>query len=182
MDENELKAGEVADTAPQIVDGNGEGTGSPKPDKAQSTAEDGAVNATFTQSQVNDIVRERLARAGKKYLERYGVDSDEELDGLIQKAKSYDELEKTNKDLTEKVVLMEANVNPEKADDIRAWFRGMGKTLDQRELGEALKTHPEWATVANTPAIEVGNPRNTAKEEKSERDYAEQLFGMKFID
>ena len=47
------------------------------------------IERQFTQSQVNEIMRERIKRTQNSLLNRYGVQSRDELDGMIGKAQSY---------------------------------------------------------------------------------------------
>lgn len=167
--ENDTSAGvEKGNVAPdtKVVDATGKGT----------------AGETFTQSQVNDIVRERLDRAGKKYLERYGVSSDEELEGLVSKARSVDDLQKANRELTEKIAFMEADISPERLDDAQTWFRGKGMEVTKENLATALESHPEWKGMKQAPVIEIGKSKNNVQPEKTSRDLAEELYGMKFVD
>lgn len=185
MDENQGLAGQ--DNTLETATGEKQtSAGVEKGNTAQNTkvvdaTVKGTAEGTFTQSQVNDIVRERLDRAGKKYLERYGVSSDEELEGLVSKAKSVDGLQKANRELTEKIAFMEADISPERLDDAQTWFRGKGMEVTKENLAAALESHPEWKGT-KAPVIEIGKARNNAQPVKSSRDLAEELYGMKFVD
>ena len=79
MDEKLLdQAGDEAGTAAaEAIDGKGEAQAEPEGKDAPHSE---PAEETFTQSRVNDIVRERLERANRKTLERYGVESLEALD------------------------------------------------------------------------------------------------------
>lgn len=184
MDENQESAGQdtlgTATGEKQTSAGVEKGNTAPDTKVVDATAK-GTAEGTFTQSQVNDIVRERLDRAGKKYLERYGVSSDEELEGLVSKARSVDDLQKANRELTEKIAFMEADISPERLDDAQTWFRGKGMEVTKENLAAALESHPEWKGT-KAPVIEIGKARNNAQPVKTSRDLAEELYGMKFVD
>ena len=109
------------------------------------------------------------------------MSSDEELERLVSKARSVDDLQKANRELTEKIAFMEADISPERLDDAQTWFRGEGMEVTKENLAAALESHPEWKGT-RTPVIEIGKARNNAQPVKSSRDLAEELYGMKFVD
>ena len=106
---------------------------------------------SFTQEMVDEIVRSRLERDRKATWRRYGVQTRDELDGLVGKAQSYDvmkeryEATKTeNSSLKEKMAFMSKNINPNREEDIRAYFNGKGIEFNETNLINELATHPEW--------------------------------------
>lgn len=109
---------------------------------------------TFTQEQVNKIMRSRLERDRASFLNRYGVKDRDGLDSLIGKSQSYDimkeryEAGKTRiAELEEKLAFMSNNINPDREDDIRAYFKGKGLEFNEETLVNELETHPEWRKV-----------------------------------
>ena len=59
-------------------------------------------DGTFTQEQVNDIIRARLEKAQQRLFNRYGVTNRDELDLLIGKSQSYDVMKEKYADLETK--------------------------------------------------------------------------------
>ena len=145
----------------------------------------------FTQEQVNEIVRERLERANNSLFTRYGVENRDGLDSLIQKANAYqmmDEsfnaLEKERDGLKEELTFMKNNINPDRYDDIRAYFKGKGLNFDQNNLTSELTTHQEWLmqTPKQTTIETIGtNTGQVENSELSEKEIASKLFGLKLI-
>jgi hypothetical protein len=142
----------------------------------------------FTQEQVNEIIKERLERANNSLYKRYGVADKNGLDTLIQKANSYDlmaeqynGLENERNGLLEKLTFIENNVNPDRYDDVRAYFKGKGLNFDKNNLLNELTTHPEWlnqvpkTTTISTIGAETGKVQES---ELSEKERASRLFGF----
>ena len=103
------------------------------------------------QEWMNAKITERLARQKSSFLKKYGVEKEEELDNLFEKAKSYDAMserfEKTeaeNKSLSEQLTFINNNIDPERYDDVRVHFKGSNLEFNNESLVEQLKTHPEW--------------------------------------
>ena len=125
---------------------------------------------TFTQEQVNEIVRERLERTYKGY----GANSKEELDALFESSK------KNGKELA----FLKNNVNPSREGDIDAYFKGKGIDFNGENLAKELSTHPEWLNQAKaeeerTTIKVLGSDGRTPIPQASEKDEAAKLFGFK---
>lgn len=180
LEEKTIVGSEVSETT---TDGNGD-TGENREAKDQNAGKpEAGVEQTFTQSQVNDIVRERLERATKSFYGRYGVSDAETLDGMVEKAKGYDGIRKERDSLLEEVTFLRKEIAPEKTDDVRTWFKGKGLEFTPEALDEALKTHPEWGRAKGTGFVEVGTSQSDGhKAEEDDRSVAEKAFGIKFID
>jgi len=110
---------------------------------------------TYTREQFEEKfnigVKERLAKKDKNLLEKYGVSSYEELDNKIAKAESYDvvnedfkKVTETNKSLTQKLSFKENNIDPDRIDDVKTYFKGKEIKFSNDELVKALETHKEW--------------------------------------
>lgn len=140
---------------------------------------------SFSQDQVNEIVRNRIDRL----YTCYGVKNKQELDDLVGKSQSYDvmkerygDLQVENANLNEKLTFLENNISPDRYDDVRAYFKGKGIDFSGENLIEALATHPEWL---NQPKVEtpkttittLGN-EITYKAREDEKDVASKLFGF----
>lgn len=147
---------------------------------------------TFTQVEVNEMMRERLARQKSKFFESYELKDEDEFKSMLGKAQSYEamkvgkeetlvELAKTQQSLWFK----ENNVNPEKVDDILAYFKGKDLPLDKDSLVEAVSTHPEWVNneittdPAPTTTITKLSPDKGLGDTESEEQRVAKMFGLK---
>ena len=120
----------------------------------------------FTQEQVNDIVRERLNKQEQRLFSRYGIQSRDDLDVIASKANSYDVMverfDKQKQDLfklNEELAFLKNNINVDKYDDIRAYFKGKNLNFNNENLVSELATHSEWLA----PVIENKKPITTIK-------------------
>lgn len=146
---------------------------------------------TFTQSQVNNLMRKRVERSHNSFFNRYGVKNLEELDDLVSKAMSWDEaeaksndwsqkytdLETSHKDLTKKYAYKVGNIDENKIADIETYFKGKGIDIDETTLMNEIKTHPEW--VAKVATIQQLGAETTTPSDIDGRAEAERLFGVK---
>lgn len=152
-------------------------------------------DGTFTQEQVNDIVRSRLDKAQQRLFNRYGVTNRDELDSLIGKSQSYDvmkekyaDLETKNYELEKELAFSKNNINLERQEDIMAYFKGKGIDFNNDNLVNELSTHPEWLNPVKVEAkpkttIEtLGSDSTTEMPKVSEKDEMAKVFGLsKFI-
>lgn len=189
MEEKEMQENlNPSDTAEGGQQGEVEKTPEENPNPIEEE-KDKETPTTFTQEQVNDFVRDRLQRVYKGY----GCESQEELNELVKKSQGYDELQakvdalnKERAELAEKVAFMENNINPDRYDDIRAYFKGKELEFTNSNLQSELKTHNEWLNVKKedsnpTTTINVlGTGANHRDTGKTEKQRAEDMFGFKF--
>lgn len=188
MEDDKKNAGESESGS---TAGPGNEPGQPK----ESDGGDGKKeeNRTFTQEQVNEIVRERLERSSKSIYERYGVSDEKGLDELVAMAQAYQttkseysELQKENAGLRERIVFSENGILPEKQDDARTYFKGKGLEMSDEALKQVLQTHPEWVSakpqsVQTTTVVPIGKDRYEP-ELKDEESEAAKVFGFtKFV-
>lgn len=143
---------------------------------------------TFTRDEVTKILKKRLDRYQNSMYTKYGVKDSSELDSLFDKAKGYDDLIKERNEALEKVAFMGNNINPDKYDDIRTYFKGKGLQFTEDELKRLLEFHPEWVKqipVTNnkpiTTVTPIGTPSN-GPVDKSEHDLAKRIFGDDLFD
>lgn len=150
---------------------------------------------TFTQEQLNDIMRKRIERERnsiiKKFGEKYGANDENELDDIFKKSLSYDvmkeryeEIVNTKKGLERELAFLRNNIEPSKEDDIIAHFKGKEMEFNEETLKSELQTHPEWLKVAKkdtTPETTI-TALSPDRQDKPDRDEAEEmakLFGLK---
>ena len=106
---------------------------------------------TFTQEQVNDLVRQRIERERNSTYKRYGVTDRDGLDSLITKSHSYDAMKEQyesvnerNKQLIQEIAFIRQNIEPSRQEDVIAYFKGKGLEFSELTLADELRTHPEW--------------------------------------
>lgn len=174
-----------------------------EPITQEETVDNTAVNETevvpentdttpksFTQEQVNDIVRARLERSQAKIFNRYGVKNKTELDELIGKAQSYQVMyeryglmKDENSNLKQELAFLKNNINPERKDDIMAYFKGKEIEFSNDNLVNELATHPEWLNpvqVDDKPktTFSVLGASNIETERANEKDEMAKFFGL----
>ena len=193
--EDENLAGNAQATAPEnetastpTEETSSEGNGNAPSEAGKQVSE----TRTYTQEQVNDIVRSRLDRASKAIYDRYGVDGEEGLDELIGMAQAYqtmkskyDAMQDELKGLKEQNMFHANSVLPEKEDDVRTYFKGKGLEMSDEALKQVLFTHPEWLAMAKpaptTTIVPLGSQAEEAPKPNEEAEAA-RMFGLsKFV-
>lgn len=138
---------------------------------------------TFTEQELNEIVRNRLIRQKSRLHQQLGVENDEGITALIEKVKKADELESIVESLQtentlfkEQLTFIEHNIDIKRYDDVKAYFKGKELSLTPENLKAELTTHPEW--VAQRSVQTIGGQRQQAPV-KDERKAAMELFGIR---
>lgn len=193
MDETIIEAGQQQDA--ETAAAQTEPTESQhEPEQSAAGEADGKADEaqTLTPEKVNEIIRERLERQLRGIYDRYGVSDEKGLDDLIELAKGHDalqaerdELSKKVSELTERLLFIQNGISPEREDDVRTYFKGKGIEMSEEALKQCISTHPEWTgrqtqrrTFTPKP---IGNAEAGERHEETEREKAERLFGMRFI-
>lgn len=149
---------------------------------------------SFTQSQVNELVRKRIERERERIYRKYGFEKAEELDDLVGKGQSYnmmkERLEKIEREAIgykNELALIRAGVNPSKFDDVKAIFKAKNQELTEEAIKKEMETRPEWRAAQPAPArksttIEIGSqPRTVSPDKEDElRKRASELFGTRY--
>lgn len=165
--------------------GTSTGSAETEGENKRSSQPETATPKTFTQEQVNEIVRERLERDHASLLKQLGEENWENVAANLKKGKGYDELAKksgeTAKALEEanrRICFASNNLNPERESDIRAILKGKGLEFNDENVKKELPTHPEWALQKGAaPVIGSVSPK---KEEDVEKQMAEKIWRLKF--
>ena len=156
-----------------------------------STEETAQPEKTFTKSQVNEMMKNRVQRSHNSFFKRYGVKSLDELDMLFGKSAGYDaavannselnqkyaDLENQHKDLTKRYGYKVCNIDDNKIQDIETYFKGKGIDINEESLIEELKTHPDWVNKVST--IQQLGAEATVPTEADQRAEAARIFGVK---
>lgn len=178
-DEKNIGGVEAAETPDAEKEGKGE------------SAPEQASHASLTQDEVNDIVRERLAKRDRQLFSKYGVEDEKALDALFEKAKGYDEQAKSLEEIqaqlksaNEELALKRHGVLPEREDDAKTYFKGKGMEMSEEALKQVLETHPEWLKAEEgqpKPNFTKPEPIGAEKGEKAKsdpREEAAKLWGF----
>ena len=182
---------QVINEVETVVDTN-TGVETPTNDSGCSTTQQQTFSKTYSQEQVNDIVRARLERSNKRLYSRYGVENRMGLDEIVGKAQSYDvmkerleTLRESHASLSEELAFLKNNINPEKYEDIRAYFKGKGLQFNVDTFMTELQTHPEWVrppikenTTPVTTIKSLGAEQNGGYNADNEAEIASRLFGL----
>ena len=136
----------------------------------------------FTQEQVNELIGKARVEGRKKGYEqarsealaRYGVENDEELDGLFANGTRYGELNRryidsgnSLKEAQTELALVKSQILPERQGDVKAILSANGLDVTEENILSLLPTHPEWKAQAMpsmgqaspAPAPEIPQPQ-----------------------
>ena len=147
---------------------------------------------TFTQDEVNEIVKKRLDKHTNSTLKQYNLESLEELESLLTKGREYqklfeelEQLKNQNKELVEKDLFSTNKIDENRFDDVRTYFKGKELDMTAESLAQALATHPEW--VKKIAQVEIGAEKqeknlqkNGLKRQKFDRkrkNHVKKCFG-----
>lgn len=159
---------------------------------AEVTAQDQPKERLYSKAEVQNLMRRRVERSHKAFFTRYGVETLKDLDELMNKSKSFNDMQTEygaiqlrNSELARENAFLRNNINPDKYDDIITHFKGAGIDFSEEQLLEALKTHPEWLKVqeerkpTTTTITKMGSEAHTPNG-PLEKERAEKLLGVKF--
>lgn len=145
----------------------------------------------FSKAEVTELMKRRIDRSHQRFFERYKVQDLKGLDDLFGKASGYDALNEEherlkgeNAALNEQLSFLRNNINPERYDDVRAYFKGKNIIFNEGNLAEALTTHPEWfnrtTNVNITPktTIEALSPQRGKTIPESDDEKMKRIFGV----
>ena len=141
---------------------------------------------TYTKEEVQELMKRRVERSHKAFFTRYGVDDLRGLDDLMNKSKSFSDMETEygaiqlrNSELARENAFLKNNINPDKYEDIITHFKGAGIDFSEEQLIEALKTHPEWLKVQpNVTTITKLGSESHQVNIPNEKDQASKLLGV----
>lgn len=185
-------------TAPTAEAKPSEGaTGTPKaetpatPSEKTPEAKAEESKKTFTQEDLDKIVKDRLARedqsVSKKLLDKYGCKDEAELDSKIKQSLSYeatksefDKLSKEHAEAKEELAFAKNGIDPSRIDDVRLHFKGKGVELNPESLKAELPSHPEWLGSQKEPktTIEALGGGQHAKAPMTADDIARHYWGL----
>lgn len=200
-DENTQQNVDLAEENKQTGEPNAspDSDGGAKPqegDGANAVKEDGKEPKTFTQDEVNELVKRRIERERKSIYSKYGFESSEELEQFLGKGQAYDSLkekcdaaESENQSLKKSLAFMRNDINPSRESDIDAYYKGTGKEFSEDSLKEEIKTHPEWLNPKKADdkpkttfeKISPERGEDTQMDENDERELVAKLTGLNRI-
>lgn len=179
--QEEGNVGEGTDALGQAQEESSEGMEGSALESLESEVQ--PVEKTFTQSQVNEIVGNRVKEAKDRFMkelfERYGVNGEDEMNDVFGKGQIYadlsDEFESGQRSLREangKIALLESGIVPERWDDVKAILGASGREISAENIALMLPTHPEWK--ANSLGGAEGQGVKGVLNEESLKDIALQ--------
>lgn len=125
----------------------------------------------FTQEQVNELVgkaraegRERGYRQAQDEIRtKYGVESDDELDGIFADGSRFGEMRARNEDSESRyrnamaeLALVKSGILPSRQSDVRAILAANGLDITEENIATMIATHPEWVKQTLEESLETG--------------------------
>ena len=109
----------------------------------------------FDQNYVNELVGKTRVEAREKalrsFLEKYGVDNENDLDNIFGRGQSYSILEDNYNNVNTRLLdvmaenaLLKSKTDETRWDDIRLILKGKGLEITPENIAMELTTHPEW--------------------------------------
>ncbi len=147
-----------------------------------------APERRYTKNEVIDMMKRRVGRSHNAFFKRYGVTDLKGLDELFENSKKFssmnDEFGKIqlkNSELMRENAFLRNNINPDKYNDIIAYFKGNNVEFSEDELLKALPTHNEWLkqSAPVTTISTLGSEAHTMPVQ-DEAARAAKLLGVKF--
>lgn len=142
----------------------------------------------YNKQQVIEMMKRRVNRSHSAFFKRYGVENLQGLDELFEKSKQFgsmnDEFGKIqlrNSELMRENAFLRNNIDPNRYDDIIAYFKGKDMDFSEEELLKALPTHNEWlkqTAPAMTTIKSLGSEAHTMPK-ANESELASRLLGVK---
>lgn len=140
----------------------------------------------LSQSEVNDFVAKRVNETKNSFFKRYGVSNRDELDDLIGKCQSYDEMKERydnlnneNTSLRQELTFIKNNIEPSRVDDIKIYFKGKELELNEENLLKELETHNEWVK-KNASVEPLGVEHIEKNKVESEQERIKRIFGIDY--
>ena len=121
----------------------------------------------FTQEQLNEIVGRTRMETRDKFnrdiLERYGVNTEDELNEIFGRGQAYDVLNGDFNNINNELAfykaenaLLKSGISRDRWEDAKLILKGKGMDVTEENISLELATHPEWMGVAQTQPQEMG--------------------------
>jgi len=115
----------------------------------------------FSQEELNSIIAKRIAEtkesAQRSLYDKYGVDNDNDLDGIFGKGQCYDVLNDNYNDINNQLMavkaenaLLKSGIDQGRWDDAKLILNGKGLEINEENIANELITHPEWKGMAQS--------------------------------
>lgn len=172
-EDNDVEEKEIEIETKHESDNDTGDTLTPSPEKSSESIDTNGRNHVvqekmLTQSQVNELVgkarKEGRESALRELLERYGVNSDSELDDVFGKGQTYDDLNdefqtqgNSYKAALAENALLKSKIDPNRWEDVKLILGGKGLEVTAENIEAMIATHPEWrgATATEETATTV---------------------------
>ena len=146
----------------------------------KETEERKPVEATVPKEEAKPVEEAKPSEEGKPSHEDEASALREKADALEAEAgklrNERDRLAKEVVSLNEALAFVKNGVAPERENDVRAWFKGMGYAIDSGSLAKNMASHPEWKGEAK--AGKFGNEKAAIPSGESADDRMAKAFGL----
>lgn len=138
----------------------------------------------YTKEDVTKYIIQKGERVKAAICKKFGVKSLDELEEMknnhISREEELSRINLENADLKREIAFLKNSIDPNRYDDVKAYFKGTDTDLTEESLIEALKNHPEWLKkeVKQTTITAVGRD-NGNQETENDLKEVRALFGLR---
>lgn len=138
----------------------------------------------YTKEDVTKYIIQKGERVKAALCKKLGVKSLDELEEMknnhISREEELSRINLENADLKREIAFLKNSIDPNRYDDVKAYFKGTDTDLTEESLIEALKNHPEWLKkeVKQTTITAVGRD-NGNQETENDLKEVRALFGLR---
>ena len=177
--------GNIAETPSATVENLGNSAETTPESTNNPTGE--TAEKMYSRLQVEQLMKRRVERSHNSFFKRYGVQDLKGLDDLFEQTKKFSQMQDEygaiklqNTELAQENAFLKNNIDPERYNDIKVYFKGSGIDFSEDELKNALVNHPEWLkqNVQHTTIKSLGSEAHIAPKQ-DESALASKIFGVK---
>lgn len=185
MGEIPENGGIQAETPSATVENLGSGAETTPTGTTNPTGE--TAEKMYSRLQVEQLMKKRVERSHNSFFKRYGVQDLKGLDDLFEQTKKFTQMQDEygaiklkNTELAQENAFLKNNIDPERYEDIKVYFKGSGIDFSEDELKNALISHPEWLkkSLQQTTIKSLGSEAHIAPKQ-DEQALASKIFGVK---
>jgi hypothetical protein len=158
-------------------------TQTPEPTLAEGQQPKTPAPTLLTQEEVNKIVAGRIREVTKKLHDKYGVNTDAELNSIIDKGRVHDEMQGQLQKLNEEIsalksekLLRLSKVRGDKMQDVLDLLKGKNLSLTEANIKEVLKQHPEWVRKRKPKVVAPIGVAQPAQKPQDDMSIARSFF------
>lgn len=184
--ETPADAGELGDKAPEAIEQE-EPEPQPEPQEEEKSLPQSVVNKLVGQAR-SEGHKKGYEQAKAEFLEKYGVDDEDEMERIFIDGSRYGELSSRYGESSESVkslraenAMLKKGILPERQMDVKAILSANGLEVTEESIDSLLPTHPEWKAAEKpaepaAPVKPMGLEPRPRPEEKKDDDAEYQEF------